>query len=214
MANYLGKLQLVELEVTPQGVELTFFHEKEGTIRQVNIRKQKFDDKTKKYVNDEQQLERYFENLKTYFGTDDETKLVESVGKEFDVWESENYCSLYEPQTLKKFGADYIGQLLQADIVEFREYDSKTVVVLEYDGENYGSNINYGNYIASLGKTLPNPQRKAKQMENFYKKFHVHFNDKEQLVGTTVMIEVKANNVDSTGNNPTYIEIKALPKKK
>lgn len=217
MAEYLGKLQLVEVEQTETGLELTFFYEEQGSIRQINLRNKKFDEKTKKYVADDETNERFMKNLETYFGVTEfniEEIIEKNVGKEFDIWESDNFCSLYEPKTLSKFDVDYIGQLLQADIVEFREYDSKTVVVIDYDGSQYGVNINYGNYVKALGKSLPNPQKKHKQMENFKKKFHIDFENKDELVGTTVMIEVKANNVDSTGKNPTYIEIKALPKPK
>ena len=49
-------------------------------------------------------------------------------------------------------------------------------------------------------------------MDKFKDKYGVPFSEKDSLVGKDIMFEVKKNNMDSTGKNPTYIETKAFPK--
>lgn len=213
MAENLGKLQIVEIEDKEDALTLTFFHESAGEVRQVKLKKQRYDEATKKNVPDEEQYERYINNLKELLGVS-EDEIETLIGLSFEVWESENYCSLYEPKTLAKFGEEEIGQIYTAEIEEIRVYDAKAQIILGYDGKRYGSNINWGNYVEALKKSLPNPQKKHKQLEKFEKNYHVKFEDRETLIGTDVMIEVKRNNMDSTGKNPTYIEVKALPKPK
>lgn len=211
MAQYLGKLQCVDVTTKDKGVELTFL--KDASVRIVKLNRQKYDEAGKKYVNDPEQEERYAKNIKEYLGVEPED-IAEVLDKEFDVWETENYCALWEPKELKKFDESWIGQILTAEITAVQEFEAKAQIVLQFEGEEYGSNINYGSYIPSLKKSLVDPQKKSNQMKKFKDKFNVEFEDRDTLVGTDVMIEVKKNPMDSTGKNPTYIEVKALPKKR
>ena len=105
-----------------------------------------------------------------------------------------------------------IGQIVQAELVEINVYDANAQMVFDYSGDQYISNINWGQYVQSLKKSLPNPLKKTKQLAKFQTKFHVPFENRDELIGKKFMLEVKANNLDTTGKNPTYIDVKALPR--
>lgn len=209
MSEHLGQLELVAVDTKDSGIELTFLNGE--SIRTVKLNKQSYNSATKKWENSEEQSEKFANNIREYLHVEPEN-VMEAIGQKFDVWETENFCALWEIKTLAKFPADWAGQILTAEIVDIKEYDAKAVIVLSFEGKEYGSNINYGSYVASMKKSLVDPQKKKSQMEKFEEKFMVPFSERETLIGKDVMIEVKKNNMDSTGNNPTYIEVKALPK--
>ena len=212
MSEFLGKLEVVEVNNGDRGLELTFYHKEAGEVRTVKFNKQAYNQTTGKFENDADQLEKFEKNCREILLVDPD-QVAEVIGKEFDVWETDTYCALWEPKSLNKFEVDMVGQILTAEVSEIRVYDAKAQIVLVYAGKEYGSNINWGNYVASLKKSLPDPQKRKKQLDKFAEKFHVSFDDREELIGTDVMIEVKRNNMDTTGSNPTYVEVKALPKR-
>lgn len=209
MSEYLGKLELVAVDTKDSGVELTFLNGE--SIRTVKLNRKAYDSASNKWVESEEQAEKFNNNIREYLHVTPDT-IMEAVGQKFDVWEAENFCALWEIKTLEKFPADWVGQILTGEIAEIREYDSKAQIIINFEGKEYGSNINYGSYVASLKKSLVDPQKKKQQMKKFEEKYGVTFENREELIGRDIMFEVKKNNMDSTGKNPTYIETKAFPK--
>lgn len=209
MSEYLGKLELVAVDTKDSGVELTFLNGE--SIRTVKLNRKAYDSASNKWVESEEQAEKFDQNIRQYLQVTPET-IMTAVGQKFDVWEAENFCALWEIKTLEKFPADWVGQILTGEIAEIREYDSKAQIIINFEGKEYGSNINYGSYVASLKKSLVDPQKKKQQMKKFEEKYGVTFENREELIGRDIMFEVKKNNMDSTGKNPTYIETKAFPK--
>lgn len=209
MSEYLGKLELVAVDTKDAGVELTFLNG--DSIRTVKLNRKKYDSASNKWNDDPEQAEKFEKNIQEYLGVTPQT-ITEAIGQKFDVWEAEKFCAIWEIKTLEKFPADWVGQILTGEIAEIREYDAKAQIIINFEGKEYGSNINYGSYVAALGKSLVDPQKKKSQMDKFKDKYGVPFSEKDSLVGKDIMFEVKKNNMDSTGKNPTYIETKAFPK--
>ncbi len=211
MVKFLGELELVEVKVEDHSADMTFLYEELGEIREVRWYIDRYEDK--KWVKSDEQREKFENNCESILKIAPD-KIEDAVGNKYAVWEGEKYCYLWEPQEIEKFEADMVGQILNAEIVEINEYEAVIQIKLNYEDKIYQSKMNFGKWIQAMKKSLPDPQKKQRQLEKFEEKFHVPFDEKDSLIGTSVMIEVKKNNMDSTGKNPTYIEIKALPKKK
>ena len=213
MANLIGNLEIVEVKEDDVALELLFFNEAAGEVHMVRVKKQKYDESKHAYVKDDDTLAQYEMNLRDVL--DIEPTEVESlVGKSFDVWDAGTYCALWDSKSYSKFSEEDIGQILNADVVEIQVQDSKAVIILDVDGEQYGSNINWGNWVQSLNKSLPDPQRREKQQAKFETKFGIKWDNRDELIGKTVLIEVRKNGMNSSGNAPTFIEIKPFAKKK
>lgn len=211
MVKFLGELELVEVKVEDHSADMTFLYEELGEIREVRWYIDRYEEK--KWVKSDEQREKFENNCESILKIAPD-KIEDAVGNKYSVWEGEKYCYLWEPQEIEKFEADMVGQILNAEIVEINEYEAVIQIKLNYEDKIYQSKMNFGKWIQAMKKSLPDPQKKQRQLEKFEEKFHVPFDEKDSLIGTSVMIEVKKNNMDSTGKNPTYIEIKALPKKK
>lgn len=210
----LGQLEIIDYKLEDMSLELVFLLPEKEEIREVKLYKGVFDRKTQKWSKEEAQAEKFKNNLKTYLGVT-EAKIESILGKKVDVWQSDNgYCYLWEPEDIQRFDLDYCNQVLRAFVKDVVEYDAKLVIKLDIDGETYASNMSYGKWVAAQKKSFPNPIQKKKQIEKFEEKFQISWEEKESLVGTEVFVTVKKNNLDTTGKNPTFIEINALPKKK
>lgn len=213
MANLIGNLEIVEVKEDDVALELLFFNETAGEVHTVRVKKQKYDEAKHTYVKDDETYQRYEETLADTLKVAP-TDVESLVGQSFDVWDAGNYCALWDSKTYSKFSEEDIGQILNADVVEIQVQDSKAVIVLDVDGEQYASNINWGNWVQSLNKSLPDPQRREKQQAKFETKFGIKWDNRDELIGKTVLIEVRKNGMNSSGNAPTFIEIKPFAKKK
>lgn len=213
MANLIGNLEIVEVKQDDVALELLFFNEEAGEVHTVRVKKQKYDEAKHAYVKDDETYKRYEETLADTLKVAPED-VDTLVGQSFDVWDAGNYCALWDSKTFSKFSEEDIGQILNADVVEIQVQDSKAVIVLDVDGEQYASNINWGNWVQSLNKSLPDPQRREKQQAKFETKFGIKWDNRDELIGKTVLIEVRKNGMNSSGNAPTFIEIKPFAKKK
>jgi len=211
MAKYLGKLELLEVNEEEFTTTFTFLYAEYGEIREVTWFIGLYDKNTKKWKKDDTQADKYVNNIAEILNSTP-AHLQDLIGQSFDVWDGEKFSYLWEPMEISKFGADDIEQIYNATIVAIEEYEAKGVIRVQVGDKIYSSNMNWGKWVESLGKSLPDPHKKQKQLEKFKKKFHVDFNDRESLIGKNVMIEVEANTFDRTGENPTYITVKALPK--
>ena len=78
-----------------------------------------------------------------------------------------------------------------------------------YEGKTYESKFQYAKYVETLKKWLTDPNAKDKAFEKFEKKFNVPFSQKDELIGVSIMVEVK-----KAGGKWLYGEIKQLKSKK
>lgn len=205
----LEQLAVVEVTIEDSKATLVFLDTEAGEIREVNFNKKSYDKETQKFVADPEKAAKVDAQVLELLGLafDD---LEQAVGQKHDVYCYEKFNSLVESniREVAKFEGDMVGQILNGEIVEVAIEKEGIRIYVDYEGDTYRSNMSYTKQIG--GQYYPDPQKKLKQIGKFEEKFGVPAGQGEQLVGKTVMFEVKK----FAGNNAIYIEIKPFPKKK
>ena len=206
----LEQLELIEVTYTEdkQKAVLTFLDEDRGEIREVNFNKDSWDSEKAKYVEDPEKAEKVEEWSQEYFGLSFD-ELSRAVGEKKDVYAYDNFNSLWEAQIIEKFDEDMLGQIIQAPCTEVVDDGTAIRIRFEYEDTLYESRMGYADYHEPRKAWFVNPQKQKRQYEKFEKKFGIHVDNKEELVGKTLMIEVK-----KAMGKWIYSEIKAFPKTK
>ena len=214
MAEKKEQLELVLVEYSEtvgDKAVLTFHDEDEGVIHEVTFQRKGYNEDTKKWHDDPEKKEKVDKQIDEVFGTTFE-QLNSKVGQKYDVFIYSNFCHVLEFSIPNKFQADEVGQIYTSTIVsvEDNERMNKIEVIYDVDGTEYMSNMSYSKRVPLGGemKYLKDPAKKERQLANFKKKFHVDFKDRAEVIGKTLMVEVK----DLNGN--IYADMKALPKPK
>jgi sulfatase maturation enzyme AslB (radical SAM superfamily) len=205
----LEQVELVEVSIEDSKATLTFLDAEAGEIREVNFNKKVYDKDTKKFVPDADKAAQVEEWSQQFFGTSFDD-LPSAVGQRHDIYCYEKFNSMFEStvRDVAKFDADYVGQILNGEIVEVAVEDEGIRIYVEYEGDTYRCNMGFTKQVA--GTYYQDPQKKIKQFAKFEEKFHVKPEEAGELVGKTVMFEVKK----FAGNNSIYIDVKPFPKKK
>ena len=214
MAEKKEQLELVLVEFSESvgdKATLTFHDEDEGVIHEVTFQRKGYDEVNKKWLDDPEKKEKVEGQVKEVFGVTFE-ELNTKVGSKYDVYIYDGFCHVLEFNIPNKFQSDEVGQIYSVTIVsvEDNERMNKIEVIYDLDGTEYMSNMGYSKRIPLAGemKFLKDPAKKERQLVNFKKKFHVDFDNRKEVVGKTLMVEVK----DLNGN--VYGDMKALPKPK
>lgn len=203
----LTQLELVEVTFEDAKATLVFLNEDEGTIHEVGFNKKVYDADSKKFVADEEKALKVEEWSQEYFGLSFEN-LGQAVGDRKDIYTYDTFNSLFEVQTTKKFEPDMVGQILSVEVTDVVLDGEGIRILIDYDGDTYRSNMGF---TKKIGETYyVDPIKRGKQIDKFKEKFGFDVESREELVGKTVMIEVKKMG----GSNAIYIEIKPFPKKK
>jgi hypothetical protein len=92
---------------------------------------------------------------------------------------------------IQKFDDDMVGQVFEVEIVHAEDDGKKISLQFEHDGGLYESKMQYADYLDARKEWFVNPQKKKKQFERFEEKFGITVDAIEQMVGKTVMVEVK-----------------------
>src|SRR5699024_2067270 len=121
---------------------------------------------------------------------------------------SSDVCSS-DLEMFEKFTKDDKGLIFETEVTEVVDDGIAVHIRFEHEGKKYQSNMNYSDYLEEKKQWFVNPQRQRKQYEKFEDKFHISIEDKEELVGKKVMVEVKV-----AFDKFPFAEIKAFPKKK
>lgn len=203
----LKDLELMEVAINDGTATLTFLDAEKGEIREVFFRKNKYDRDKNKFVPDEKQAAQAEEWAQKYFGVcfDD---LGKAVGQVKDVYAYDNFNSLWESTVVEKFTKDQTGEIFSTKIKEIEDDGNAIHIRFDYNGKTYQSNMGYSKYDETRKQWFVNPQKKQKQYKKFEEKFYVPIENKDELTGKEIMVEVKV----AFGTN-TYAEIKKLPKK-
>ncbi|MCV2520384.1 hypothetical protein QQG09_08325 [Melissococcus plutonius] len=203
----LKDLELMEVAINDGTATLTFLDAEKGEIREVFFRKNKYDRDKNKFVPDEKQAEQAEAWSQEYFGLkfDD---LGKAVGQVKDVYAYDNFNSLWESTVVEKFTKDQTGEIFSTEIKEIEDDGNAIHIRFDYNGKTYQSNMGYSKYDENRKQWFVNPQKKQKQYKKFEEKFYVPIENKDELTGKEIMVEVKV----AFGTN-TYAEIKKLPKK-
>lgn len=201
-------LELVEVSYDGQKAVLTFLDEEAGLIRTINFNKQSYNNDTKKFVDDPEKAEKVEQWCNVYFNATFDT-LTDVLGQRKDIYVYDGFNSLFEVAQIDKFEPEQEGDIFNTVIDEIEDTGTKISVKYSYEGKTYESKFQYAKYVETLKKWLTDPNAKDKAFEKFEKKFNVPFSQKDELIGVSIMVEVK-----KAGGKWLYGEIKQLKSKK
>ena len=201
--------ELVEVSYNDAKATLTFLDAEAGEIREVSFNKKSYDKDTQKFVDDADKALEVEEWSQTYFGLTF-AELPQAVGTVKEVFCYEKFNSLWESthKEVAKFEADDVGQILNGEIIEVAVEEEGIRIYLDHEGKTYRNNMGFTKQVG--GTWYQDPQKKAKQFNKFMEKFHVTPENASEIVGKTVMFEVKKMG----GTNAIFIDVKPFPKKK
>lgn len=204
----LKGLELIDVRFENENKKavLVFLDEERGEIREVNFNKQIFENN--KYIDDADKAEKVEKWADDLFGLTFGT-LSQAVGERKDVYAYDNFNSLFEVMMIEKFDDDMVGQIFEVKVAEVIDDGIAVRIRFDYEGKSYESKMSYSDYVESRKEWFVNPQKRDKQYDKFEKKFGIKIEDKDKLVGKTVMVEVK-----KAMGKWVYTEIKPFPKKK
>jgi hypothetical protein len=187
----LEQLELVDAVFEDnKKVTLVFLHEERGEIREVNFNKQVYDKDTKKFVDDEEKAQKCEEWAEEYFGLPFD-RLAEAIGERKDVYCYDNFNSLFEVQMVTKFEEDMLGQVFETEVTNAFDDGKKIAIQFEYEGNLYESKMQYADYVEARKEWFINPIKQKKQYDKFEDKFQMPVTDIENMIGKTVLVEVK-----------------------
>lgn len=203
-------LELVEVNFDDKKATLVFLDDIMGVIHEVNWNKQVYNADTKKWEDSEEKAAKVEEWSEEIFGLSFD-QLGQAVGEQKDVYCYPTFNSLWEVKQLAKFTEEYVGQILQVEVTNVYDNEKAVMIEFEFDGDTYGSKMQYAQYIEVRQQWLVNPIKQQKVYEKFEKKFGFPVEQMTELIGKTVMVEVK-----KAFGQFIYTEIKplVLPKKK
>lgn len=208
MTALVKELELVSVEYDNGTALLTFLDEELGEIREVNIRKTRFDQDKKKQVPDEKAAIRAEEIAQEFLGVSfDEIETV--VDKKFTVYIYEKFNSLKETIVVDKFSTDDVGAIFSTPVINVFDDGKGIHIQFEEDGKLRQSNMGYSKYDEVRKQWFVNPQQKVKQYAKFEDKFGIKVEDMKDLIGKEIMVEIKL-----AFGTAAYAEIKPFPKKK
>ena len=196
----------VEFENDNKKAVLTFLNEDEGTILDVNFNKQGFDNG--KFVDDPEKAAKVDEWCQQYFGVEFD-KLPQAIGTKKDVYQYDRFNSLWESQQIEKYDKEMVGTILEVIVSECFVDDTAIRIRWEDDGKTYESKMGFAKYLEERKEWFVNPQRRQKQEEKFMENFGIPVERCGELVGQTLMMEVKL-----AFKKFVYCEVKSLPKGK
>lgn len=156
----------------------------------VNFNKREFDRNAKKWISSPEKEAKVEEKCLEYvgFSFDD---LEQAVGGNFDVYEYEEFNSLWEVQFTKKFQEEHKGKSFQTTIDEIEDNGTTIVIKYQWKGEPYQSKMTYADYVEDLKEWFVNPQKRKKQLEKFNERYGIPFEQKDDLIGSNIIVNVK-----------------------
>ena len=198
----------VEYESNDQKLVMTFLDVEQKVVRVVNFNRQKYDTTKSKFVDDDEKAAMVDEWCEKYLGTTF-AEAEKAVGSKHTIYVYEKFCSLWEAEITEKFSEDRLGELLQGEIVSVDIDNVAIRVKYKIEDHLYESKMSYGIYQENLKEWFTDPIKRNKQYEKFKEKFGVSIEEKDQIVGKPIMIEVKR----ALGKY-IYGEMKPFPKTK
>lgn len=186
------QLELVETtyEDNNQKLVLTFLDEEFGEVREVNLNRQSYDKDKKEFVPDPEKAAKVDEWCKEYFDLEFEN-MGQAIGTRKDVYCYPDFNSLWEVQLIEKFEDDMLGQIFETTVVNALDDGKKISIQFEYEGNLYESKMQYADYLEARAEWFINPQKRKKQYEKFKEKFLIPVESISELIGKTIMVEVK-----------------------
>ena len=208
--EFKEQLEIVDVQFEENNKKATvvFLDPDFGEIREVNMNKQKYDEATKKFVDNEEKAKQVEEWCMEHFGVPFD-RLAECIGDRKDVYCYDNFNSVFPVKMISKFDESMVGQIFEVEIVHAEDDGKKISLQFEYDGELYESKMQYADYLEARKEWFINPQKRKKQYEKFEEKFGFLVGEIEKMIGKNVLVEVK-----KAMGKYIYSEIKPFPKPK
>ena len=190
MSNLRENLELIEVVYQNDNKKaiLTYLDEDKGEVLEVNFNKQSYENG--KFVDDPEKAEKVDEWCETYFETTFD-KLTDSIGKRMNVYVYENFNSLWESKNTEKFDVKDKGKIFNTKITNVTDDGVAIRINFEVENKEYESKMTYAKYVEGLRKWFPNPQKQQKKYHEFEDKFGVSVENKDDIVGKDIMVEVK-----------------------
>lgn len=204
----LTQLELVDVTFEDKKAVLTFLDEERGEIREVNFNKQSYDNDNNKWIDDAEKAEKVEGWCQEHFGLSFE-RLAEAIGERKDIYAYDRFNSLFEVKMVAKFDKDMVGQIMEVEVSDVVDDGKAIHIEFEYDGDTYENKMTYADYLEAKKQWFVNPQKQKKQYEKFEDKFGITVENKSELIGQKVMVEVKL-----AFGKFVYADIKPFPKKK
>jgi len=204
----LENLELVDVQQEDKKKTLIFLDEERGEIREVNFNLKSFDSDSKKFVDDPEKEKKVAEWCQEHFGLTFE-QLEQAIGERRDIYCYPTFNSLFPVKMIQKFPDDMVGQVFEVTISHAEDDGKKISLQFEYEDGLYESKMQYADYLEARKEWHVNPIKKKKQYEKFEEKFQMPVTEIENMVGKTVMVEVK-----KAYGEFVYSEIKPFKKAK
>lgn len=169
---------------------LTFLDKENGQVLEVNFNKQDYKDG--EWVESAEKSEKVDKWCEEYFDTTFEN-LYSAIGAIKDVYNYENFNSLWESEHAQKFTKEQLGEILNATIESVTD-DGNRIKITYRDSDTgvvYGSNMTYSKYIEARKEWFVEPTKKTAIFEKFKEKFGVDVENADELKGKEIMVEVK-----------------------
>lgn len=193
----MAKMELLEVELVDvqfednnQKAVLVYLHKERGEIREVNLNRQAWDNDKKEFVPDADKAQKVDDWCLEYFDLDF-NELGQAIGEIREIYCYDTFNSLWEVQLIEKFGEDMEGQIFETVVVKALDDGKKISIQFEYEGDLYESKMQYADYLEARQEWFVNPQKRKKQYEKFEEKFSIPVENIEEMVGKTIMVEVK-----------------------
>lgn len=201
------EIELVEVNYEQNKAILTFLDAENGVIREVNFNKDSYDMDKKKFVTDPDKAEKVEGWCEEYFGVkfDD---LTTQIGEFKTVYVYNGFNSLFEVDQVDKFTMEQEGEIFQTEIESIEDTGQRISIRYKHDGKLYETKLQYSKYLEDRKEWFVDPIRKEKQFAKFKTHYGVPFAKKDELIGKSIMVEVKV-----AFNKYPYGEIKKLKAK-
>lgn len=209
MTELLKKdLELVEVERDEKlpKATMTFLDAEAGEIREVSFNKNSYDPDSKKWIEDAEKAQKVEDWSQEYFGLTFD-QLENAIGTKHDIYCYDKFNSLFPVKQVAKFKEEQSGQIFTTEITGIEDDGIKIAIFYEIDGETYQTKYTYAKYMEQTKQWFPNPNDKTKKLAKFKDVFNVPFEEKDSLIGRSIMVEVK-----SAFGKFYYGEIKKLPR--
>lgn len=202
MTNLREQLELIEVTYQNENkkVVLTFLDEEMGEVLEVNFNKQRYDNG--EYVDDTEKAAQVGKWCEEYFETEF-NKLSDCVGVKKDVYKYDTFNSLWESKQIQKFKVEDKGKIFSTTIKNITDDGRGIHITFDYKDEEHESKMMYADYIESRKEWFVNPQKKNQKYKKFKELFGVDLDQKEEIIGKEIMVEIKV-----AFNKFAYAEIK------
>lgn len=171
-----------------QKAVLTFLDQAQGQVLEVMFNRQAYDNGN--FVDDPDKAALVDKWCQDYFETD-YNNLASKVGAVKDVYAYDNFNSLWESNSTKKFTVDDRGKFFTTTINRVVDDGFGIHIYFTHDKDEYETKMMYSDFIEGLRQWFVNPQKRKKQNEKFADLFGVKVEDAEAIVGKPIAVEVK-----------------------